>query len=50
MARLRNLLVHAYGRVDDRRVHQAPREGLGDLDAFLAAVYGRLQAQGAVGL
>lgn len=38
MARLRNLLVHGYGRVDDRRVHRILREDLGDLDAFLAAV------------
>ncbi len=38
MARLRNLLVHGYGRVDDRRLHQVLRQDLGDLEAFLTAV------------
>ncbi len=38
MARLRNLLVHGYGRVDDRRLHQVLRQDLDDLEAFLAAV------------
>jgi uncharacterized protein YutE (UPF0331/DUF86 family) len=34
MARFRNLIVHLYWRVDDRRVYQIIREDLGDLDAF----------------
>lgn len=38
LARLRNLLVHGYGRVDDRRLHHLMRQDLGDLEAFLAAV------------
>lgn len=38
MARLRNLLVHGYGRVDDRRLHRTLREDLGDLEAFLTAI------------
>lgn len=38
MARLRNLLVHAYGRVDDRRFHRTLREDLGDVEAYLLAV------------
>ncbi len=38
MARLRNLLVHTYARVDDRRVHRILREDLKDLEAFLEAV------------
>lgn len=35
MARLRNILVHGYARVDDRRLHTILRENLGDLDGFL---------------
>ena len=38
LARLRNLLVHGYARVDDRRLHRLLEEGLGDLETFLAAV------------
>jgi len=38
LARLRNLRVHGYARVDDRRLHRLLEEGLGDLDTFLAAV------------
>ncbi|MDR7409989.1 MAG: DUF86 domain-containing protein [Armatimonadota bacterium] len=44
MARLRNLLVHAYGRVDDSRVHAILRTHLGDLEAFLEQV-GKAVAQ-----
>ncbi len=44
MARLRNLLVHAYGRVDDARVHAILRTRLGDLEAFLENV-GKAVAQ-----
>lgn len=38
-AGFRNLLVHEYARVDDRRVHVFLTEGLDDLRAFAAAVY-----------
>lgn len=38
MARFRNLLVHQYGEVDDRRVHRMLRENLGDLDRYLGEV------------
>ena len=38
MARFRNLLVHGYADVDDRRVHSFLREDLGDLQAFLKAM------------
>ena len=38
MARLRNILVHGYTRVDDRRLHQILRSNLADLDAYLAAI------------
>lgn len=38
MARFRNLLVHGYQRVDDRRVVEILRGRLLDLDAFRAAV------------
>lgn len=45
LARLRNLLVHAYGEVDDSLVHDSLPEGLGDLDAFARAI-SRLVADG----
>lgn len=38
-AGFRNLLVHEYARIDDRRVHDFLTEGLDDLRAFAAAVY-----------
>lgn len=34
MKGLRNILVHEYGRVDDRRVFRTLQEDLGDFDAF----------------
>jgi uncharacterized protein YutE (UPF0331/DUF86 family) len=34
MARFRNLLVHLYQRVDDRRVYRIIQDHLGDLDLF----------------
>lgn len=38
MARLRNLLVHVYWQVNDAKIWEVPREHLGDLEAYLAAV------------
>ncbi len=38
LARLRNLLVHAYGEVDDHRVQESLGAGLGDLDEFARAI------------
>jgi uncharacterized protein YutE (UPF0331/DUF86 family) len=38
MARFRNLLVHTYADVDDRRVHGFLRHDLGDLRAFVAVI------------
>lgn len=38
MARFRNLLVHVYAPVDDRRLLQVLREDLGDVDAYIRAV------------
>jgi uncharacterized protein YutE (UPF0331/DUF86 family) len=38
VARVRDLLVHLYWQVDDRRVYQIIRENLGDLDAYRAQV------------
>ena len=38
MARLRNLIVHLYWRVDNREVHRVIREDLTDLDLYLRAV------------
>lgn len=34
MARFRNLLVHLYWKVDDRRVYETIRDDLGDLETF----------------
>ncbi len=34
MARFRNLIVHLYWKVDNRRVYQVIGEDLGDLDTF----------------
>jgi len=34
MARFRNLIVHLYWRVDNRRVYQIIHANLDDLDAF----------------
>lgn len=34
MARFRNLIVHLYWRVDNRRVYQIIQDDLSDLDAF----------------
>ena len=38
MARFRNLLVHLYGQVDDRRVWQILHNNLNDLEDYLGAV------------
>lgn len=38
MAKLRNLLVHLYWKVDNTRVYQAIRDDLGDYEAYLAAI------------
>lgn len=47
MARFRNLLVHEYAEVDDRRVHAFLRRDLEDLDRFVAAVLAAFPALGA---
>jgi uncharacterized protein YutE (UPF0331/DUF86 family) len=44
MARLRNILVHGYARVDDTRLHQILRTDLGDLEAYLAAIAQHIQS------
>jgi uncharacterized protein YutE (UPF0331/DUF86 family) len=41
-ARLRNVLVHQYADVDDRRVLEIIRTRLGDLDAFVSHMSRRL--------
>jgi uncharacterized protein YutE (UPF0331/DUF86 family) len=38
MARFRNLLVHQYAEVDDRRVHEFLRRDRADLDAYVGAI------------
>jgi len=42
MARLRNLVVHIYGEVDDARFLHTLREDLGDVDAYVQAIAGLL--------
>lgn len=44
MAGFRNLLVHGYAEVDDRRVREVLRTRLDDLDAFRRAVAARATA------
>lgn len=39
VAGLRNLLVHEYAEIDDRRAHGFLREGLEDLRGFASAIY-----------
>jgi uncharacterized protein YutE (UPF0331/DUF86 family) len=46
MKGLRNLLVHEYGRVDDRLVFETVQARLGDFDAFKGEVLGFLRASG----
>lgn len=38
MARFRNLIVHRYWDVDNRRVLEIARNSLSDLEAFLDAI------------
>lgn len=42
MARFRNLLVHMYQEVDDRRVYRILRESLGDLEEYSRLVSRKL--------
>lgn len=46
MKGLRNLLVHEYGRINDRLVFETVRERLGDFGAFKGEVLGFLRASG----
>lgn len=43
MARFRNLLVHGYARIDLEGVEEVVRNQLGDLEAFVGVVRGRLR-------
>jgi uncharacterized protein YutE (UPF0331/DUF86 family) len=45
MARLRNLPVHLYARVDDVQGHRVIRENLRDLERYLASVGRYLKAE-----
>jgi uncharacterized protein YutE (UPF0331/DUF86 family) len=47
MARFRNLLVHVYTEVDDRRVHAFLREDVADLRAFARAILDHFPELGA---
>jgi len=46
MARFRNLLVHVYAEVDDRRVHRFLAEDLSGLERFGAAILERFPELG----
>ena len=43
MARLRNLIVHLYWRVDDSRIYRVLQDDLGDLDEYVTAIVGWLK-------
>lgn len=45
MARFRNVLVHLYADVDERRVLRILRESLDDLDAFMSSLRTRFAAE-----
>ena len=46
MKGLRNILVHEYGRVDDRLVYEAMTSGLGDFETFKDVVLQALRKEG----
>jgi len=46
MKGLRNMLVHEYGRIDDRIVYDVVTGGLGDFDAFKDAALAALRKEG----
>ncbi|MGH7311190.1 MAG: type VII toxin-antitoxin system HepT family RNase toxin [Candidatus Rokuibacteriota bacterium] len=46
MKGLRNILVHEYGRIDDRIVYEVVTGGLGDFDAFKDAALAALRKEG----
>ena len=46
MSRFRNLLIHVYAEVDDRRVHGFLRSDLGDLEALARALLARFAELG----
>lgn len=46
MKGLRNILVHEYGRIDDRLVYEAMTSGLGDFQAFKDVVLQALRKEG----
>jgi uncharacterized protein YutE (UPF0331/DUF86 family) len=37
---LRNRIAHEYGRLDLKRVYEAARDDLGDLESFAAVIAG----------
>lgn len=45
MKGLRNILVHEYGRIDDRIVYEVVTGGLGDFDAFKDAALAALRKE-----
>lgn len=48
MAKFRNLILHAYGKIDDRRVFAILNEDLADIERFVAEVLdyaGRVEQQ-----
>ncbi|MGB9663055.1 MAG: type VII toxin-antitoxin system HepT family RNase toxin [Moorellaceae bacterium] len=45
MTGFRNLLVHGYGKIDNKKMLKTMREDLGDLDAFLASLQNIIQRE-----
>ncbi len=45
MARFRNLLVHQYGQIDDRRLYRILQASLGDLERYLSEVASYLEEE-----
>lgn len=46
MARFRNLLVHLYGKVDDKRVHEFLKTNLRDFDEFAKHIANAIDSSG----
>lgn len=45
MARFRNLLVHQYAEIDNRRVHEILRENLVDIEEFVTRIEKLLESE-----
>jgi len=43
LASLRNILIHKYWEIDDRKVFQSAKENMGDLEEFLRQIMSYLK-------